>query len=59
MLNAVNLDEVYRVAVQELGMVYPNNNRTVYYQSSADGYVRQFGNIPKVDKLELLEMMFQ
>ena len=58
-VDAVNLDEVYRVAVQELGMVYPNNNRTVYYQSSADGYVRQFGDIPQMDKLELLKMMLQ
>ena len=58
-LDAVNLDEVYRIAVQELGMVYPNKNRTVYYQSDDKGYVRQFGDIPKADKLELLMMMFR
>ena len=58
-LDAVNLDEVYRVAVQELGMVYPNRNRTIYYQSSEDGYVRQFGDIPKADKLAMLKMMMQ
>ena len=58
-LDAVNLDEVYRIAVQELGMVYPNNNRTVYYKSASEGYVRQFGDIPKVDKLELLKLMLQ
>lgn len=58
-LDAVNLDEVYRVAVQELGMVYPNKNKTVYYQSAENGYVRQFNDIPKADKLELLKMMMR
>lgn len=58
-LDAVNPDEMYRIAVQELGMVYPNKNRTVYYQSADDGYVRQFGDIPKADKLEMLKMMMR
>ena len=58
-LDTVNLDEVYRIAVQELGMVYPNKNRTVYYQSDDTGYVRQFGDIPKADKLEMLMILFQ
>ena len=54
-LDAVNLDEVYRIAVQELGMVYPNRNETIFYASNSDGYVRQYGDIPKADKLELLK----
>ncbi len=58
-LDAVNLDEVYRVAVQELGMVYPNKNKTMYYESNDDGYVRQFGDIPKTDKIEMLKMMMR
>ena len=58
-LDAVNPDEMYRIAVQELGMVYPNKNRTVYYQSADDGYVRQFGDIPQADKLEMLKMMLR
>lgn len=53
--DAINLDEVYRVAVQELNMVYPNKNKTLYYQGSTDGYVRQFGDIPKADKFAFLE----
>lgn len=53
-LDAINLDQVYQVAVQELGMVYPNQNKTVYYNSADDGYVRQFGDIPKEDKLLML-----
>jgi len=58
-LDAVNLDEIYRVAVQELGMVYPDKNRTIYYQGEENSYVRQFGDIPRADKLEMLKMMIR
>ena len=58
-LDAVDLDEIYRVAVQELGMVYPDKNETIYYQSDDNGYVRQFGDIPRTDKLEMLKMMIR
>ncbi len=58
-LDAVNLDEIYRVAVQELGMVYPDKNKTIYYQADDKGYVRQFGDIPRADKLEMLKMMIR
>jgi cell division protein FtsL len=43
---AVDLDYVYRVAVEELGMVYPNNNTVISYQAAGDDYVRQFADIP-------------
>ncbi len=42
-----NLDEVYRVAVEELGMVYPNNNTVITYQPGDDDYVRQYEDIPR------------
>ncbi len=41
-----DLDYVYQVAVGELGMVYPNNNTVITYQSSDEGYVRQYHDIP-------------
>lgn len=44
---AYDLDYVYHVAVEELGMVYPNNNAVVTYQSSAEDYVRQYADIPE------------
>ena len=44
---AVDLDEVYRIAVTELGMVHPNNNMKIEYESNDVGYVRQFENIPE------------
>ncbi len=44
---AVDLDEIYRVAVEELGMVYPNKNEVITYQSGSADYVRQYEDIPE------------
>ncbi len=44
---ALNLDYIYQVAVEELGMVYPNNNEVITYKSSSTNYVRQYEDIPK------------
>lgn len=41
-----DLDYVYHVAVEELGMVYPNNNKVITYRSSDEDYVMQFEDIP-------------
>ena len=43
----INLNEVYRIAVGQLGMVYPNNNQIIEFKSAGDGYVRQYDNIPE------------
>ncbi len=43
---AYDLDDIYRVAVEELGMVYPNNNTVITYEPSNDEYVRQYEDIP-------------
>jgi cell division protein FtsB len=45
--SAVDLDYVYHVAVEELGMVYPNKNKVITYQRSEDNYVRQYEDIPQ------------
>lgn len=42
-----DLDYVYRVAVEEYGMVYPNNNRVITYIGNSSGYVRQYRDIPE------------
>ena len=39
---------IYTVAVSKLGMIYPKENNTVYYDNPAEGYVRQYTNIPTV-----------
>lgn len=43
---AYDLDYVYKVAVEELGMVYPNDNEVITYQSGEEDYVRQYEDIP-------------
>jgi cell division protein FtsL len=43
---AIDLNHVYDVAVEELGMVYPNNNTVISFQSSDVSYVRQYEDIP-------------
>ncbi len=45
--SAYDLDYVYQVAVGELGMVYPNKNTVITYQSNDEGYVRQYRDIPE------------
>lgn len=44
---AVDMEEIYRVAVEELGMVYPNKNEVITYQSGSADYVRQYEDIPE------------
>jgi cell division protein FtsL len=58
-LSQVNLDEVYQIAVRDLGMVFPNNNTTYYYKSGYEGYVRQFDEIPESEKMNLLKQLLK
>lgn len=44
--SSVDLTEVYDVAVNELGMVYPKNGQVISYKASNPDYVKQFGDIP-------------
>ncbi|MGB4658365.1 MAG: septum formation initiator family protein [Mobilitalea sp.] len=44
---AYNMDYVYRIAVEELGMVYPNKNTVITYKSNNNDYVRQYEDIPQ------------
>lgn len=43
----VDWENVYRTAVGELGMVYPNNNEVITYQSTEKGHVIQYKDIPE------------
>lgn len=43
---AYDMDYVYQVAVEELGMVYPNKNEVITYQRGSEDYVRQYEDIP-------------
>ena len=42
-----DLDYVYSIAVNELGMVYPNNNEVITFEGIDNSYVRQYADIPK------------
>lgn len=44
---SLDLDYVYRVATEELGMVYPNKNQVILYNKTESEYVRQNEDIPK------------
>ncbi len=43
---SVDLEEIYRVATEELGMIYPGNDQVIYYDKTESGYVRQNADIP-------------
>lgn len=44
---SVDLDHVYKVATEELGMVYANKNQILHYDKTESEYVRQNEDIPK------------
>ena len=43
----VDLDHVYKVATEDLGMVYANKNQVLLYNKTESEYVRQYEDIPK------------
>lgn len=43
----VDLDYVYKVATEELGMVYANKDQVLLYDKTESEYVRQYEDIPK------------
>ena len=45
--SSVNLEEIKKIAIGELGMVYAQEGQIVYYNNEGSDYVRQFGDIPK------------
>lgn len=46
-LSAVNLEEIKRVAVEELGMTYANQGQVISYSSEGNDYVRQYALVPE------------
>ncbi|SKB67160.1 hypothetical protein SAMN06296386_103326 [Lachnospiraceae bacterium] len=46
-MGSVDLEEIKRVAMNELGMKYPDQNQVVNISGAGDDYVRQFGKIPE------------
>ena len=44
---SVDLDYVYKIATEELGMVYANKNQVRLYNKTESEYVRQYEDIPE------------
>lgn len=45
----IDYDELYRIATEELGMVYPEKKQIIQYDSGISEYVKQYGDIPAAD----------
>lgn len=45
-MSDVDLEEIKRVAIQELGMKYASEGQVITYTGEGSDYVRQYGNIP-------------
>ena len=43
----MDLDHIYKVATEELGMVYANRNQVLLYDKTESEYVRQYEGMPK------------
>lgn len=55
----LDLNYIYQVATNELGMVYPNNNQMISYESNPSGFVRQYSDIPEESKDTLLDKILK
>lgn len=44
---SIDLDEVYRIATQELGMIYAGRDQVITFDKTESEYVRQYEDIPK------------
>ncbi|MCH5275500.1 MAG: cell division protein FtsL [Lachnospiraceae bacterium] len=45
--SSINLEEIKRIAIGELGMVYATEGQIVNYTNEGSDYVRQLGDIPR------------
>lgn len=48
--NAIDLEKVFELATDELGMSYPSQSQIIYYSGSGDDYVKQYKDIPQSEK---------
>lgn len=46
-MGSVTLSEIFRIATEELGMVYSTNDQVIYYDSVNPDYVKQYEDIPE------------
>ena len=46
-MSSVDLEEIKRIAVSELGMKYAKEGQVVQYTGEGNDYVRQYSDIPQ------------
>lgn len=46
---AVDLDQIYSIATEELGMVYSEPGQTVYYDKNNEDYAIQYKDVPEAN----------
>ena len=44
---SIDLDNIYKIATEELGMVYANKGQVRMYNKTESEYVRQYEDIPE------------
>lgn len=48
--SSIDLEKIKKIAIEELGMVYANKEQVILYEDHEIDYVRQYADIPKLDK---------
>ncbi len=56
-MKSVNLEEIRRIAIEELHMVYADESQVIFYESEESDYVRQYEDIPEKEKDTLGEYL--
>lgn len=54
---SVDLEYVKKVAIEELGMIYPSKEQIVIYKDSNSDYMNQYENIPKKESRNLVSVL--
>ena len=49
-MKSVNLEEIRRIAMEELHMIYANEDQVIFYDAEESDYVRQYEEIPEAEK---------
>lgn len=56
---SMDLNYIYKIATNDLGMVYPKDNQVIDYESTISDYVRQYGDIPEAKKPSILDRILK
>ncbi|MGN0170591.1 MAG: hypothetical protein ACI39H_07515 [Lachnospiraceae bacterium] len=55
---SVDLEQIRKTAIKELGMVYPEEDQIVYYQLDNNDYMEQYKDIPSGNSDTIFGMIF-